>query len=239
MELRGKTALVTGASGGIGKALAQALAKQGMRLALNDRDPEKLRAAAEEIGGESAIFVSDLTAEEAPSRLVADVVSRFGTLDVVMNNAGAMVVGKFDEIDLDRVRMMIRVNVEAAFGLGFAALRQFKKQGGGFLINTSSVAGIKSGPTTGAYAGTKAAIEAFTEGLRLEVAGTEIGVAFIEPGTVDTGLFDEMSDEEKEAFKQGSLLKPEDIAEAAVFMLTRPAHVRVPRVLIVPASQPF
>ena len=239
MELKGKVALVTGASGGIGKALARALAREGMRLALSDRNADKLEALVSELGGESAAFAADITEPAAPARLVTEVVGRFGALDVVLNNAGAMVVGKFDEIDLPKVTTMVRINVEAAFALGFEALRHFKTQGAGYLINTSSIAGVKSGPTTGAYAGTKAAIESFTEGLRLEVAGTKIGVACIEPGTVDTGLFDEMSDKDKEAFKKGDLLKPEDVAEAVVFILTRPAHVRIPRLLIVPGSQPF
>ena len=239
MDLHGKTALVTGASGGIGKALAQALAQHGAYVALSDRAADKLEEVAGEIGPMAAAFPADVTADGAPAKLVADVVARFGALDVVLNNAGAMVVGKFDEVDLGRVQTMIRVNVEGSFALGFAALRHFKQQGSGFLVNTSSVAGVKSGPMTGAYAGTKAAIESFTEGLRLECAGTDIGVACIEPGTVDTGLFDEISDQEKEAFKKGDLLKPADIAEAVIFILTRPKHVRVPRLLIVPASQAF
>lgn len=239
MELKGKTALVTGASGGIGKALAHALSAQGMKVALSDRDEEKLQAVARELPGDTAVFAVDITADGAADRLVADVVARFHSIDVVMNNAGTMVVGEFDTIDVHKVQMMVKVNVEAAFALGFAALRRFKTQGSGYLINTSSIAGVKSGPKTGAYSGTKAAIESFTEGLRVEVANTGIGVACIEPGTVDTGLFDEMTDQEQEAFKKGDLLKPEDIAEAAIFILTRPAHVRVPRILIVPASQAF
>ena len=239
MELHGKTALVTGASGGIGKAFAKRLAGEGMRVALSDLDEEKLHAVADELGGETAVFATDITDAGAADRLLADVVARFGSVDVVMNNAGTMVVGGFDEIDLRKVQTMVKVNVQAAFAVGFAALRRFKSQGAGYLINTSSIAGVKSGPNTGAYSGTKAAIEAFTEGLRVEVADTDIGVACIEPGTVDTGLFDEMSSEEKEAFKKGKLLKPEDIAEAAVFILTRPMHVRVPRLLVVPASQAF
>ena len=239
MDLQGKTALVTGASGGIGKALAQALAKQGMKVAVSDRAADKLDDVVRELGASAASFPADVTADGAPGKLVADVVAQFGALDVVLNNAGAMVVGKFDEIDMGKVRAMIRVNVEGAFALGFAALRHFKQQGYGFLVNTSSVAGVKSSPMTGAYAGSKAAIEAFTEGMRLECAGTDIGVACIEPGTVDTGLFDEMSDGEKEAFKKGDLLQPADIAEAVIFILTRPKHVRVPRLLIVPSSQAF
>ena len=210
-----------------------------MKVALSDRDEEKLQAVAAEIGGDAAVFAVDITAGGAADRLVADVIAKFGSLDVVMNNAGTMVVGPFDQIDVKKVATMVEVNVQAAFALGFAALRRFKTQGSGYLINTSSIAGVKSGPNTGAYSGTKAAIESFTEGLRVEVANTGIGVACIEPGTVDTGLFDEMSDEEKEAFKKGELLKPEDIADVAVFILTRPAHVRVPRVLVVPASQAF
>jgi NADP-dependent 3-hydroxy acid dehydrogenase YdfG len=131
---------------------------------------------------------------------------------------------------------MVRVNVEAAYRMAYVFMRQFVSQGYGHLVNTSSILGTKVRLTAGAYAGTKHAIEALSEALRLEVAGTAVRVSCIEPGLVRTGLHRDWPSHLKESIKMSNPLQPEDIARCVVFILSQPDHVRIPRLMIAPGE---
>jgi NADP-dependent 3-hydroxy acid dehydrogenase YdfG len=238
-SLEGQVAVITGASSGIGAGVARELARAGMRLVLTARREERLKAIADELKGRVAYVAADIVEPELPGRLLDRATREFGRCDVVFNNAGIMDVGAIEKIDLDRILLMVRVNVEAAFRLAYEALRLFKRQDRGYLINTSSILGTKVRPTAGWYAATKHAIEALTESLRLELAGTGVRVASLQPGLVDTELQDhwEAHLRPKVALGVKAPLVPEDIARVVRFMLEQPAHVRIPKILVVPGEQ--
>lgn len=237
MELQNKVAIITGATGGIGEAVARDLDAAGMKLVLTARSQDKLESLASSFK-DAKIVPSEITVPELPKKLIDTAIQAFGQLDVVFSNAGVMTVGSIDEVDIEKICDMVRINVESVYRMAYTALRHFKQTGSGFLIHTSSIAGLKTAPNLGAYAGTKFAIEAFTDSLRMELAGTGIGVACIEPGTVDTGLYSHWDDHNKDFIFSGGALQPEDIARCVRFILEQPTHVLIPRMLAVPVNQP-
>lgn len=237
MDLHDKVAIITGASSGIGEAIAKELDAAGMKLVLTARSQDKLEHLAANLKQATAI-AGTITEPELPQKLVDTAIKTFGQLDVVLNNAGMMTVGSIEDVDIDSICQMVRLNVESVYRMAYTTLRHFKKGGRGFLINTSSIAGLKTAPTYAAYNGTKFAVEAFTDSLRVELAGTGIKVAAIAPGTVDTGLYDRWSKEEKDYITSGGALQAEDIARSVRFILEQPDHVLIPRLLVVPTNQP-
>ncbi|MBP5976265.1 SDR family oxidoreductase [Brasilonema sp. CT11] len=237
MNLQNKVAIITGASGGIGEAVAKDLDAAGMSLVLTARSQDKLEHLASNLRNAKAV-PSEITDPELPQKLVDFAIQSFGRLDVVFNNAGVMTVGAIVDVDVEAICQMVRINVESAYRMAYTALRHFKESGSGFLINTSSIAGLKTTPQFGAYCGTKFAIEAFTDSLRMELAGTNIRVASIAPGSVDTGLYDHWDHNQKEFIASGGLLQPQDIARCVRFVLEQPPHVLIPRLLVVPSAQP-
>ena len=237
MELKNAAVIITGAGGGLGGAMARELAAVGCRLLLTDHKPDVIEKLAAELGGKSQ--TADIAEPDAPQRLLDECVKQFGRADVVLNNAGMMVVGPLASLDLDKVAAMVRLNVEAAFRVALVSARHFLKQKSGFLVNTASVAAGLHFPGAGPYAGTKAALESLSESLRVELAGSGVGVAFVEPGSADTGLFAGQSAASKDALQKGGTLKPEDVARCVRFILETPAHALVPKLTVVPAGQAF
>ncbi len=237
MELQNKVAVITGASSGIGEAVAKNLDAAGMKLVLTARSQDKLKNLASQLKN-ACVVPGEITDPALPQKLLDTALQEFGQLDVVFNNAGAMVVGAIEEIDIEKICEMARINVEALYRVGYTMLKHFKKTGSGFLINTSSIAGLKTGATLAAYSGTKHAVEAFTDSLRVELAGTGIGVAAIQPGTVATGLYSDWDEKQKDYIFSGGALMPEDIARCVRFILEQPPHVSIARMLTVPINQP-
>jgi NADP-dependent 3-hydroxy acid dehydrogenase YdfG len=236
MELKGKVAIITGASSGIGRAVARNLDEVGVNLVLAGRREDRLSTLKDELG-HATILPGDISKQGMPESLLKIAMKTFGRCDIVFNNAGIITVGSIDEIDIEDVCYMVRVNVEAVFRMAYVAVKHFKSTGSGFLINTSSVLGTKVRPTAGAYAGTKFAIEALTEALRIELTKTNIGVACVEPGLVQTKLHRNWEVPPAHSLNVPRPLQPEDIARVVRFILEQPDHVRVPRVLAVPADQ--
>ncbi|MDJ0716400.1 MAG: SDR family oxidoreductase [Prochloraceae cyanobacterium] len=237
VDLNNKVALITGASSGIGKAIAQDLDSAGMKLILTARSQDKLEQIAASLNN-ARVLAGGITDAEMPQQLLEFALESYGKLDVVLNNAGMMTVGAIEEVNIDTIAQMVRLNVEAVYRMAYTTLKHFKKIGSGFLINTSSIAGLKTMPTYGAYNGTKYAVEAFTDALRMELAGTGIKVASVAPGTVDTGLYDSWTEENKDYITSGGALLPEDIARSVRFILEQPDPVLIPRLLVVPTNQP-
>jgi NADP-dependent 3-hydroxy acid dehydrogenase YdfG len=238
MELQDKVAIITGASSGIGEAVAKNLDAAGVKLILTARSQDKLERLAAQLKN-AKIVVGEITDPALPQKLVDTATQAFGRLDILFNNAGVMVIGPIESIDIESICQMARVNVEANFRMAYTALKHFKQVGSGFLINTSSIAGLKTAPQIAAYSGTKFAIEAFSDSLRVELAGTDIGVAAIAPGTVDTGLYDKWDQQSKDFIYSGGALQPEDIARCVRFILEQPSHMMVSRLLAVPANEPI
>jgi NADP-dependent 3-hydroxy acid dehydrogenase YdfG len=236
MALTGQVALVTGATSGIGKASAEALAAAGARLVLTGRQEAKLAALAATLP-DSVTVAGDITDPALPDRLVARALEACGRLDICLNNAGSIATGTIEDIDIDAVCRMARINVEAAYRMAYGALRHFRAAGTGHLINISSVLGSKSRPTAGAYAGTKHAIEALSEALRVEIAGSALKVSCIEPGLVMTELHRDLPVHPREGLGVARPLMPEDIARLVVFVAEQPAHVAIPRLMVLPQDQ--
>ena len=237
MDLQDKVAIVTGASSGIGKAIAQELNAKGMKLVLTARSQDKLDRLVSTLEN-ATLLAGEITDPETPQKLVDLALETFGGLDLIVNNAGVMTVGAIEEVDIEAICQMVRLNVESVYRMSYTVLRHFKKVGSGFLINISSIAGLKTQPQYGAYNGTKHAVEAFTDALRMELAGTGIKVAAIAPGTVDTSLYDRWDRENKDWIMSGGALQPEDIASSVRFILEQPDRVLIPRLLVVPTNQP-
>lgn len=240
VELAGQVAIVTGATSGIGDAIARALDARGVRLVLTGRRADRLDALAAELAAARTV-AGDITDPALPGRLVEAALETHGRLDIACNNAGLLAFGTIEEIDLERMATMVRVNVEAAYRFAYTVLRHFKAENRGHLVNTSSVAGTKVRPTIGAYAGTKHAIEALAHGLRIELAETDVRISNVQPGLVATDIFAHMPADEHPGRQQGidQPLQPEDVARAVVFMLEQPAHVSIPALMLKPTHQPM
>ncbi len=237
MELKGKVAVITGASSGIGEGTARELASAGMKLVLTARRKDTLDKIAAQLDTEVAVVSGDMTDKSLPQKLIDTAVEKFGSCDVVFNNAGIMIVGSAEDIDLEAVCRMVRVNVEAVYRLGILAMRHMVKQGSGYLVNTSSILGTKVRQTTGAYAGTKFAVEALTEDLRMQAYGTGVRVCALEPGLVETHLQDHFEVHPRDMLNIKDMVKPADIARVVRFMLEQPDHVAIPRILVMPTDQ--
>lgn len=236
MELKNKVAIITGASSGIGEATAYELDAAGMNLVLTARNKDKLYQLTSQLT--NATFVeSEVTEPDLPQQLLETALNSFGRVDALVNNAGVMVVGTVETIDIEEICQMVRINVEAAFRLAYFFAKHFKQQSNGFIVNLSSISGTTNYPTMAAYCGTKHAIESFTDCLRLELAGSGVGVGCVEPGKVATNLYQNWSDDQKQMVAIEQPLVGQDIARAIRFILEQPSNVNIGRLLITPAHQ--
>ena len=236
VSLQGKVAIVTGASSGIGLAGAEAMSAAGMRLVLAGRRAEVLQDHTRRLPDCIAV-PGEITEPGTPESLFQAALSQFGGLDVVFNNAGLIHSGPIEEVDVDALCAMVRVNVEAAYRVAYLAMKHFRSAGAGHLVNTSSVLGTKVRKFAGGYAGTKYAVEALSEALRLEVAGSAIKVTCLEPGLVVTDLHRDYNVRPEVAQEVEQPLSQAEVAELLIFALTRPDHVALPRLMILPQSQ--
>lgn len=244
-QLRSHVALVTGASSGIGAAVARSLALEGASIVLAARREdrlEKLRGELEEAGVRAIAVETDVTDRAACERLVEHATSAFGRLDIVVNNAGIMPLSFAKNVRLDEWIEMVDVNVKGVLHVTAAALPVLLDEGQGHIVNISSVAGRRVFPGGSVYCGTKHFVTAFSEGLRLELAPREnIRVTCIEPGAVATELAQRIADPDFLAASQGGwdfkLLQSEDIAEAVRYAVTAPEHVDVAEILVMPRGQ--
>jgi NADP-dependent 3-hydroxy acid dehydrogenase YdfG len=244
-RLDGRIALVTGASSGIGEATAIALAEAGAKVAIAARRKDRLQALASRLaplGAEPLVLEADLLDEHVAQGIVADTERHFGKLDILVNNAGVMYLEPVAEADLGRWRRMLELNVLSLIASTQAALAGMRSRRDGHIVNVSSTAGRIANPNAAAYSATKFGVVAFSEALRREVYADNIRVSVIEPGVVQTELRDHIG----HAATQASLnawasnmrqLQPEDVADAIVFCVSRPAHVNVNEILMRPTDQ--
>ena len=222
--------MITGASTGIGAATARRAVEFSHRVVLAARSEDKLRGLAEELGGdEQALAVRcDVTSWDDQVALVQAALDRFGRLDAVFANAGFGAKRGFLEESVEHWKSMVDTNVLGVALSIRASLDHFREQNRGHFVLTSSVAGRRPLPGS-LYAATKHAVGAIGEGLRQELAETDIKMTLIEPGAVDTPFFDD---------PPSGALEPDDIARAVMFALTQPPHVDVNEILIRPIHQP-
>lgn len=226
-------AIVTGASSGIGQAVAAKLAQQGARLVLHGRRAARLEALAAQYPNIRYV-AGDICSPDAPGQLLEIGLSAFGRVDYAISNAGINHTASIEEIDVEKVCAMARTNVEAVFRFSYVMLKHFVAMNRGHLVNTTSVMGTKVRETAGAYAGTKHAIEALSEALRLEVAQTGVKVSCVAPGLVMSELHRDLEVHPSKSRNISRPLQPEDVAESILFVLQQPAHIAIPKMLILP-----
>jgi NADP-dependent 3-hydroxy acid dehydrogenase YdfG len=241
--LSGKTALVTGASSGIGRGAAVALAGAGAQVALVARRAGRLAEVAAQIeaaGGKALARVADVTDEAAASGAVEDTVGHFGGLDILVNAAGMTQTGKVENGNLDDWRYVLELNFWASLYTSRAAIPALKA-GGGDIVNISSTAGRRAvGATFGPYAASKFALTAFNESLRAEVTLAGIRVCIIEPGATATEIHTHINDEKvrestRQHLEKDGAMRPEDVAAAIVFVVSLPPRVNVSQLMIRPS----
>ena len=236
-NLSGKVVAITGASEGIGRAIARVLAPLGARLVLNALQNDKLDAVAAELE-DAEIVGGDISQAEVGERLLSAALDRFGRVDALVNNAGIFRHGPLDTIDLAVQEAMIALNFTAVVRNSYLFARVMKEQGGGHIINFSSISSTLTTPGCGAYAASKIAVEKFSDSLRIELAGTRVRVGVIAPGTTDTALFDHIPKGGKASSDLGvRKLEPTDLADAVRFMLERPEHANIPYMRLYSAEQ--
>jgi NADP-dependent 3-hydroxy acid dehydrogenase YdfG len=235
--LDGTVVAITGASSGIGRAIACALRPLGARLVLNALADAELDALREEFGADAVIVAGDIASAQTGRDLLAAALERFGRVDVLINNAGIFRNGPIDGIDLDAMEQMIAVNFTAVVRNSYLFARSMAAQGSGHIINLSSISATLTTPNCGVYAGTKRAVEGFSEALRIELAGAGVRVGVIAPGTTDTELFDRVPGQPRSSNVAVRKLDPADLADAVRYMLERPAHANIPHLRLYSAEQ--
>ena len=232
MRLDGKTALVTGAGSGIGRAIAETYAREGARVALADIDLPAAQDAARAIGNNAIALRCDVANKAEVAAMVADTIAAFGALDVLVNNAGTTHVNKpMLEISEDEYDRMFAVNVKGLFLCCQAAVPPLREQGGGVIINIGSTAGLRPRPGLAAYNASKGAVHTLTKALAVELAGDRIRVFAIAPVATDTPLLPSflgpapgMREKFVATVPLGRLAQVEDIANAALFLASAEAE---------------
>ena len=249
-RLENTTALVTGASSGIGEATALALAEQGAAVAVVARRGDRLKALADRIeaaGGRALVLEADVTSQQQAQGVVEQTVADLGRLDVLVNNAGVMLLGPAEQAPVEEWQRMVELNVLGLLYCAHAALPHLLKAAEdgprrvADLVNVSSVAGRHARASSGVYNLTKFGVGAFSESLRQEVTQRHVRVSLMEPGAVETELASHNRPEVREmiAGRFGSMerLQSEDIADAITYVVTRPRHVAINEVLVRPTEQ--
>ena len=233
-------AVITGASSGIGEATARALTVEGYRVALLARRADRIEALAAELGETAVAITADVTDRDSLVAAANRVLSELGGADVLVNNAGVMLLAPFSADQRAEIRQMVEVNLLGAMTATEVFLDQLR-DGGGDLVNISSVAGRTARAGNAAYAATKWGINGWSEALRQELQ-PDVRVTIIEPGAVATELTDHITHPEA---KQGAqrlyeqlAITADDIAEIIAFAVTRPRRLTINEILVRPTAQP-
>ncbi|CAN7233882.1 SDR family NAD(P)-dependent oxidoreductase [Phenylobacterium sp. LjRoot225] len=240
--LAGRVALVTGASSGIGEGAALALAAAGAAVAVTARRADRLVDLARRIteaGGTALALPGDAGDEAVAAGVVAQTLERFGRLDILVNSAGIIREGGVEGADTAEWRQVLEVNLLACLYFCKAALGPMKAQGRGDIINITSLAARQAGGPFGSYGVSKFGLAAITEGLRQEVGGSGIRVCAIEPGATATEVAEGVKDPNLRQFLRDYVardggMKPEDVADAIVFVVSLPPRANVSRLRIRP-----
>ncbi len=242
-EIEGKVVAITGASSGIGEAVALLLAKRGAKVVLGARRSDRLvalEALIKSAGGDAVHVLTDVKRRSDLVGLVELACERYGRLDVMINNAGMSQLSRIDALDVDGWEEMIDVNLKGVlYGIA-AAIPAFQKQGSGHIINIISTSGIKIVPMQGVYAGTKNAVRTISEAIRQE-SGGRWRVTGISPGFVQTEFANNLKDPLMKAAvidKMGSIaISPDAVARAVAFAIEQPADVELGDIVIRPTAQ--
>ena len=238
-SLAGKVVIITGASSGIGAGCARLLARQGCKLTLAARSVDKMQALAADLATESLVVRADMTAPADIVNMAERTFERFGRIDVMVANAGIYVPGEFADADIDELTRMFTINVDAVLRCAHAVIPAMKAQGGGDIVVTSSISGFMDVHWEPIYSASKNAVQTFVHTVRRQLAGDGIRVMSLAPGQVANALwgFHDAAEIERVSAGDRTHLTSEDCAEALLFMLTRPAHVTIRDLVILPQNQ--
>lgn len=245
-KLRDKVAIVTGASSGIGEASAKALAGEGANVVVAARRTERLDALVAWIrseGGTALAVTTDVTSRRSTEALVEQALNAYGRVDILVNNAGVMPLSLIRKRHVEEWDRMIDVNIKGVLYCIAACLPSMLDQGGGHIVNVSSVAGRRPFPGGTIYSATKFAVRAISQGMHLELSPKDrIRVVDIEPGVVSTELTDHITDEEvatrfETTWADKTRLQASDVSEAILFAVTQPDRVNVNEILVRPTDQ--
>lgn len=239
--LTGKVALLTGANSGIGLAIAQALMAEGCHVVAVARDEGRLADLARSAPELVSTIAADVSDPSAAQRLVDETLRRHGRLDIVLPNAGIYVGGALVETDAAAIAALVATNVTGVMTLVRAALPTLLAQGAGDILVTSSVSGHQDIEWEPVYSASKHAVQSFVHTVRRQCADSGVRVGAVAPGVVLNPLwgFTHGSPEEAERIAEGTGIRSSDVADAVVFMLTRPSHVVVRDLVLLPTGQPI
>jgi NAD(P)-dependent dehydrogenase (short-subunit alcohol dehydrogenase family) len=241
-RLQGKAALVTGGGSGIGLAVARLFLGEGARVAIAGRDEGKLRRAADSLGaGDRLLYrAADVADPDEVQALVGHVTERFGAVDILVNNAGLNVKNRtLRELTPEVWQRMLRANLDGAFYCIHAVLPQMLRRRDGRIVNFSSIAGKRAGPLGGAaYAASKFGMSALGLCLAAEEKDSGVRVSNIYPGEIDTPIL-AARPKPVTAEQRAVILRPEDVAEAVLFVAGLPPRVSVPELVIKPTVQAY
>jgi NADP-dependent 3-hydroxy acid dehydrogenase YdfG len=241
-----RVAVITGASSGIGAATAKALSREGYAVALGARRADRISDLANEIagdGGKALAIPTDISDEQSARGLVETAKNELGSVDVLVNNAGVMLLGPILGAEIEHWQRMVDVNLLGLLYCTHAALPIMQEQGRGHIVNLSSVAGRVARLGSGVYNATKWGVGAFSESLRQEALNYGVRVTIIEPGFVETELQGHneiplvVETMEKTKEQIGKVLEADDIARAIVYAVQQPDHVGINEVLVRPTRQ--
>lgn len=226
-NLEGKTALVTGAAGGLGSAIARVLYKQGARVVLSGRRELVLKELAAELGERAHVVVADLSDKESAHGLVDKVTEAVGKVDILVNNAGLTRDNLAMRMKDDEFNQVLDVNLKAPFYLSQAVMRGMMKSRWGRIINISSVVGVAGNPGQANYCATKAGIIGMSKSIAQELASRNITVNCVAPGFIESDMTAALPDVQREALltsiPQGRMGKPDDIANAVLYLASEEA----------------
>lgn len=235
--LEGKSVLVTGASSGIGRASAKAFAKEGMRVAVSARSTDRLRELVKELGADAIMVPADLTSAAETDELIRQAIAKLGRLDVLFANAGVYIAGQVADGDPAEWDKLLALNVGSVFRSINRVIPHMRANGGGDILVSSSISAYQAIHFEPVYSASKHALNAFLYGVRRQVIQDKIRIGVIAPATVLNELWgytDPGSIDKKVASREG--LRSEDVAEAAVFMLSRPPHVAIRDLVMLPQA---
>ena len=237
MQLSGKVAAVTGAASGIGLACARAMLAAGARVALVDRDVDRLQALSAELGDAAIPIATDLLDSSSVARMLPQILEKAGHLDIFHANAGAYIGGEVVSGDPDAWDRMLNLNINSVFRTVHAVLPHMVERKGGDIIVTSSVAGLIPVVWEPIYTASKHAVQAFVHTVRRQVVKHGIRVGEVAPGPVATALISDWPKAKlEEALAAGSLMEANEVADAVLFMLTRPRNIVIRDLVILPHS---
>lgn len=230
--LAGATAVVTGASRGIGAAIARALAAAGARVALLARDRDRLDAVARDLA-DAVPIACDLANATGSDRALQMVRATIGVPHIVANNAGAFALGTIGVLTLEEVERMLDVNLFAPYRVLHGLLPAMRSAGRGHVVTVGSVSDRVAFPENAAYAATKFGVRAIHEVLLAEIRGSGLRATLVSPSAVDTGLWDSVAPETHSGFPcRDFMLRVDDVADAVLWAVTRPAHVNVDEIRV-------